>query len=50
MQVGDYQQMLYLRFTVLHDYTDDVDSPEEYEQFFDTLKELALEDDRKENT
>ena len=32
------------------DYTDDVDSPEEYEQFFDKLKECALEDDKKQNT
>ena len=38
-----------LDLSILNDYTDDVDSPEEYDQFFDTLKEMALEDD-KENT
>jgi len=30
-----------------NDYTDDVDSPEEYEQFYEKLKELALEDDEQ---
>lgn len=45
--IRDYEGLDFI--SILDDYTDDVDSPEEYDQFFDTLKEMALEDD-KENT
>ncbi len=34
-------------FHVINDYTDDVDSPEEYHFFFEKLKELALADDER---
>ncbi len=43
----------YLKLSIVeveNDYTDDVDSPEEYEQFYEKLKELALEDDERQYT
>jgi hypothetical protein len=34
-------------FHVINDYTDDIDSPEEYNLFYEKLKELALADDER---
>ena len=34
-------------FFVIEDYTDDIDSPQEYDQFYETLERLALEDDKR---
>ena len=36
-----------VKFHVIDDYTDDIDSPEEYQRFFDILKESAIEDDKR---
>ena len=42
-----YPVQAYPMRTVDNDYTDDIDSPEEYNLFYEKLKELALADDKR---
>jgi hypothetical protein len=46
-KLWDYQKYRALSGWTFDDYTDDIDSPEEYDQFWGLLSGAALEDDEK---
>jgi len=46
-KLWDLYNYVDMDFVKINDYTDDIDSPQEYQQFHETLERLAIEDDER---